>query len=579
MKLKNKNYEAVVIGASAGGIEALGIILSMLPATYPLPIIIVLHLPSGQPSFLPEIFQHKIKLKVIEANEKETIMPGTVYFAPPSHHLLIEKNRTFSLNLEAPVFYSRPSIDILFKSASDTYGKNLVGILLTGANVDGASGLKEIRDNQGLAIVQNPIIAEISTMPAAGMSYASPDCVLSLEKIAELLLNLIMEETIETPKYIQDKFEILIVDDVKDNLIALNALLKRDDIEIFQAQSGNEALELMMNHDFCLALLDVRMPIMNGFELAEFMRGTNKTKNIPIIFVTADTHDQANVFKGYENGAVDFLRKPLNPHSVKSKVNVFLELFLQKKKLKKQVEELNIIRKELEEAVSAREVFIAIAGHELRTPLTALKLQSQLRKRKIENNKNIIFTNNDLAIMFETDEKQLEKLNRLVDDMLDASRINSGELTIELENNDMCSIVNSVIEKNLTPLNAAGIQVIQNQCTPINGRWDKFRIEQVITNLLTNVIRYGDGKPLEITVSKKETNVKIVLKDQGIGISEEDIEKIFNKFERVPGTFVKGLGLGLYIVNQIIIAHKGTINVSSTPGLGSTFTIELPLTL
>ncbi len=131
-----------------------------------------------------------------------------------------------------------------------------------------------------------------------------------------------------------DKFEILIVDDVKDNLLALNALLEREDLRIYQAQSGTQALELMLKHDFCLALLDVQMPEMSGFELAELMRGLKKTKFIPIIFVTATAKEQSFSFKGYESGAVDFLLKPLDPHAVKNKVNIFIEIYQQKKELK-----------------------------------------------------------------------------------------------------------------------------------------------------------------------------------------------------------------------------------------------------
>ncbi|MBF0387535.1 MAG: response regulator [Candidatus Omnitrophica bacterium] len=132
-----------------------------------------------------------------------------------------------------------------------------------------------------------------------------------------------------------DPVKILIVDDLKDNLLALEGLLRRDDVNIFKARSGSEALELMIAHEFALALIDVQMPGMSGFELAELMRGTRKTKNIPLIFVTATAQDQSFLFKGYERGAVDFLLKPLNTHTVKSKVNIFIELYRQRKELEK----------------------------------------------------------------------------------------------------------------------------------------------------------------------------------------------------------------------------------------------------
>ncbi len=131
-----------------------------------------------------------------------------------------------------------------------------------------------------------------------------------------------------------DQVKILLVDDLKDNLLALEALLRRDDVAIFTAQSGAEALGLLLLHEFALAFLDVQMPIMDGIELAELMRGTNRTRNIPIIFVTASSNDPIFSYKSYESGAVDFLSKPLNPHAVKSKANIFIELFRLKKELK-----------------------------------------------------------------------------------------------------------------------------------------------------------------------------------------------------------------------------------------------------
>ncbi len=131
-----------------------------------------------------------------------------------------------------------------------------------------------------------------------------------------------------------DQIKILLVDDRKDNLLALDALLRRDDLEIFKANSGTQALEFMFSHEIAVALIDVQMPCMSGFELAELMRGTNKTKDIPIIFVTATANSQSFWFKGYEVGAVDFLLKPLDPNAVKSKLNVFIELYLQKRELK-----------------------------------------------------------------------------------------------------------------------------------------------------------------------------------------------------------------------------------------------------
>src|SRR5476651_184586 len=158
---------------------------------------------------------------------------------------------------------------------------------------------------------------------------------------------------------ISSQTKILLVDNLKDNLLALEWLLKRDDVEIFKANSGNDALELMVPHEFALALIDVNMPGMSGFELAELMRGTNKTKDIPIIFVTATAKDQSFSFKGYESGAVDFLLKPLDTHAVKSKVSIFIELYRQKKEQEELLRKLKKTQGELEQAIQIRDEFMS----------------------------------------------------------------------------------------------------------------------------------------------------------------------------------------------------------------------------
>lgn len=368
-----------------------------------------------------------------------------------------------------------------------------------------------------------------------------------------------------------DRVKILLVDDLKDNLLALEGLLRRDDVEIFKAKSGTEALELMIPHEFALALIDVQMPGMSGFELAELMRGTNKTKNIPIIFVTATAKDQRFSFKGYESGAVDFLPKPLDTFAVKSKVNIFIELFRQKRELKK-------TQGELEQAVQIRDEFMSIASHELKTPLTSLSLQSQLRIRSLRKGDLTAFTAERLTKMFEADEKQIERITHLIDDMLDISRISTGKLSMDLERFDLCELVRDLVERSSEQFIAAGCPVKIEACESAVGSWDRFRIEQVVMNLLTNSMRYGAGKPILIQVTTANLGAQIVVRDQGRGIAEENFERIFERFERaILGNEISGLGLGLYIVKQILEAHHGSVRVESKLGQGSTFIVELPL--
>lgn len=176
--------KAIVIGASAGALEALSTILPGLPGNYPLPILVVVHLPSDKPSVMPQLLQSKCALSIKEAEDKEPIEPGVVYFAPPDYHLQAEEGGMLSLSSEEPVMFSRPSIDILFETAADVYGEGALGIILTGANSDGAEGLRMICTAGGTALIQDPNLAYASAMPDAAIKTCPQAEVLSLDGIA-----------------------------------------------------------------------------------------------------------------------------------------------------------------------------------------------------------------------------------------------------------------------------------------------------------------------------------------------------------------------------------------------------------
>lgn len=187
--LQNR-IEAVVIGASAGGVEALSQILPALPASFRPALLIVLHLPRERPSLLVEIYEKRCALPVREADDKEPVEPGTVYFAPPDYHMLVEKSRQIALSTDEPVHYSRPSIDVLFESAADVYGDRLLGIILTGANEDGAAGLHAVHRAGGVTVVQQPDSAMVPLMIVSALQRNPADFVLPLPEIAELLKGL-----------------------------------------------------------------------------------------------------------------------------------------------------------------------------------------------------------------------------------------------------------------------------------------------------------------------------------------------------------------------------------------------------
>jgi two-component system chemotaxis response regulator CheB len=187
---RNRRIEAVVVGASAGGVDALLTLFRDLPASWRLPVAVVLHLPENPASRLPAVFAHRLPFPVREAEDKAPVDAGTLYFAPAGYHLSIERERHFSLSCEPPVRFSRPAIDLLMASAADAYGSSLAGLLLTGANDDGARGLLRIHRAGGLTIVQDPADAQVATMPLAALQLFTPDHVLALPAIRDLLLKL-----------------------------------------------------------------------------------------------------------------------------------------------------------------------------------------------------------------------------------------------------------------------------------------------------------------------------------------------------------------------------------------------------
>jgi len=188
--LRGREPEAVVIGASAGGVNALLRILPGLPAGYGLPVVAVMHVMAGRQSQLAEVFQQRVALQVREAGDKDEMVAGTLYFAPAGYHLLLEGDGTIALSCDPPLHFARPSIDVAMESAADAYGPGLVGILLTGANDDGAAGMAAIKAAGGLTVVQDPHEAEVGIMPQRAIDLRQPDLVLPLEDIRRLLLML-----------------------------------------------------------------------------------------------------------------------------------------------------------------------------------------------------------------------------------------------------------------------------------------------------------------------------------------------------------------------------------------------------
>lgn len=366
----------------------------------------------------------------------------------------------------------------------------------------------------------------------------------------------------------------LLVDDLEENLLSLEALLKRDGLVLLKARSGEEALELLLEHEVALALVDVQMPGMDGFELAEFMRGSDRTRHVPIIFVTAGSADRQRRFRGYEAGAVDFIQKPIEADVLRSKANVFFEMFRQRRQIAVQRDGLEAAALALKEADRHKDEFLAVLGHELRNPIAALAGGMHLLKKRVGPEGEAIR---------EQMERQLFHLSRLVDDLLDVARISEGKISLRKERIELKTIIRSAVETSQPNLDAAQHSfTIKVPDEPVWLEADHTRMAQVIANLLNNAAKYTPaGGTITLAAHRDGDCAEIVVADNGLGIPSEMQAAIFDKFSQVADHRKQargGLGIGLALVQQLVALHCGSIQVESGgQGTGSTFTVRIPL--
>lgn len=367
-----------------------------------------------------------------------------------------------------------------------------------------------------------------------------------------------------------ERTELLLVDDREDNLLALEGLLAREDLKLLRAKSGRDALELLLGHDVALALVDVHMPEMDGFELAELMRGTERTRHVPIIFVTAGASDNQRVFRGYDAGAVDFLCKPIEPHILRNKVETFVELHRQRAQLRAQLMERERLVRELTETLRVNEMFTAVLGHDLRSPLGAILSAAEVLLRRSEDARV-----RDVAARFKS---AGTRMARMIDDMLDLARVRlAGGIPVDVQPLELMLLIDRA---------RAEIQLTHSRCElrvshkgDLSGRWDADRLLQLLSNLLTNAVVHGaPGAPITIEADGSSPHdVRLSIGNAGV-IAAEHLQHLFDPFRTVATAphHSHGLGLGLFIVQQIALAHGGEVTVASRAPEGTTFTVRLP---
>ena len=403
------------------------------------------------------------------------------------------------------------------------------------------------------------------------------------------------------------RVKLLLVDDRPENLLALQAILEPLGQILVLAHSGEEALKCVLQHEFACILLDVQMPEMNGFDAAQIIKSRERSRYIPIIFLSAINKEDSYVFKGYSMGAVDYVFKPFNPDVLRSKVAVFVDLYLKQQQIMEQAEmladsqrremelehraelleseaksaaqlaelnkQLHQRQEELEQAMGVRNRFYASMSHELRTPINAVIGYSTLM---IDN------------IYGPLNEKQREGLQRtlraarhlleLVNDVLDLSKIEAGKIELSMQPVNVASLIDDLFVTVRPLADEHGSKLtFEHPDDAITVVTDPRRVRQILLNLLSNAIKFGLQKPIRVTCSRSDDGwISISVIDRGEGIAEEDQPRIFEEFVQVSPTQQLGTGLGLPISKRLATLLDGSLQVESQPGVGSTFTLRLP---
>lgn len=403
-----------------------------------------------------------------------------------------------------------------------------------------------------------------------------------------------------------DAIKILIVDDKKENLLSLQVILADRGYQFVEATSGKDALRILLkNQDFAIILMDVQMPLMDGFETAEMIRQSDKLKHVPIIFLTANMNTNEYIFKGYQSGAVDYMIKPLSPEILQAKVMVFTELFRKNQELRKKEEETHALNeiilktnKELASQYAAIEkhadelkkknmeldAFTYISSHDLQEPL-----------RKIQTFSNLILSNeyanlsDDGKTKFDRILYACNRMRELINSLLTFSRATLVDRRYETV--DLNTIIKDVKEALHENLNEKGASITTDFHDTV--KIIPFQFVQLMENLIHNAIKFAKAEtPLEITIKSRlvpgfdlqienlATDVNychISFGDNGIGFEPQHSEKIFGVFQKLHGRDVyEGTGIGLAIVKKIVENHNGHINAVGEPMQGATFNIYIP---
>jgi signal transduction histidine kinase len=383
-----------------------------------------------------------------------------------------------------------------------------------------------------------------------------------------------------------DRVPILLVDDEPRNLDALEAILGDPAYRLLRAVDGDGALRILLEQDVAAIILDIQLPGMSGLELAQLIKRTKRFREIPIIFLTAHLLDERDVISGYGVGAVDYVTKPFNPQILRHKVAVFAELFRKTRALaelnetlearvKARTAELERSEAALRESARQKDEFLAVLAHELRNPLAPIRTGVDLLLRMVQPQAPLVVRT--LRSM----NRQISHVVRLIDDLLDVSRISHGMLELKNEHAELDVVVQTAVETIREAFEQKRVTLLLRTTRPIHAVVDPTRIAQIVGNLLHNALKYtSEGCIVTIEVAREGEQAVVRVKDDGIGIPSDQLGQLFEMFvriERRTPVAGSGAGIGLALAKRLAKMHGGDLTAySAGEGLGTTFTLTIP---
>lgn len=387
----------------------------------------------------------------------------------------------------------------------------------------------------------------------------------------------------------QANYSILIVDDNHSNLFTLREFIKEYiDAEILEADCGEDALTLLYDKTVDLIILDVQMEGMDGFEIASLIKKRKKTKDIPIVFLTAAYKNDEFKKRGFEIGAVDYLVKPIDEFQLINRINVYLKLIekertmnvLLEEKVHEQVKELKKAKEEAEAANEAKSMFLANISHELRTPLNILLSSVQLIDLYLKGEDPI--ERDKIIEKINVQRQNCYRLLRLVNNLIDITKMDAGFFTLNFTKCNVIEVIESITMSVVDYVNDKGINLIfDTDIEELVMHCDLDAIERIVLNLLSNAIKFTPvGGVIFVTVKANEGKITISVKDTGIGMTEETLCKIFERFKQGDELLTRrseGSGIGLSLVKYLVEMHNGQVYVESKYKIGSEFFVELPI--